>query len=71
MSTLRIALAQINLTVGDLEGNAAKIVSHLARAREARVDLLVFPELTLTGYPPEDLLFNQGAEGKEYMKFCK
>ena len=60
MSTLRIALAQINLTVGDIEGNAAKIVRNLERARGLRVDVLLFPELTLTGYPPEDLLFHSG-----------
>ncbi len=60
MSMLRIALAQINLTVGDIEGNAAKIVANIERARDLRVDVLLFPELTLTGYPPEDLLLNRG-----------
>ena len=60
MSMLRIALAQINLTVGDIEGNAAKIVRNLERARDLRVDVVLFPELTLTGYPPEDLLLNRG-----------
>jgi NAD+ synthase (glutamine-hydrolysing) len=60
MSTLRIALAQINPTVGDIEGNAAKIVQNLERARDLRVDVVLFPELTLTGYPPEDLVLNQG-----------
>jgi len=56
MRLLRIALAQINTTVGDLDGNAARILCGIAAAREARADLVVFPELTLTGYPPEDLL---------------
>jgi NAD+ synthase (glutamine-hydrolysing) len=56
MSTLRIALSQINLTVGDIGGNAAKIEKALERARESRVDVILFPELPLTGYPPEDLL---------------
>ena len=56
MSELRIALSQINLTVGDIDGNATKIASSLDRARESRVDVVLFPELTLTGYPPEDLL---------------
>ena len=56
MSTLRIALAQINVTVGDIDANAAKIESWLARARESRADIVLFPELPLTGYPPEDLL---------------
>jgi NAD+ synthase (glutamine-hydrolysing) len=56
MSKLRIALSQINLTVGDIEGNARKIEDDLERARASRVDVVLFPELTLTGYPPEDLL---------------
>jgi NAD+ synthase (glutamine-hydrolysing) len=53
---LRVALAQINTTVGDIPGNAAKISETTARARDAGAGLVVFPELTLTGYPPEDLL---------------
>jgi NAD+ synthase (glutamine-hydrolysing) len=56
-TTLRIAMAQLNLLVGDIEGNAAKVITTAERARdELKVDLVVFPELTLTGYPPEDLL---------------
>jgi len=53
---LRVALAQINPTVGDIRGNAAKISDHMARARDEGAALVVFPELSLTGYPPEDLL---------------
>lgn len=53
---MRISLAQINPTVGDLEGNRKKIVSYIKKARDARSDLIVFPELAVTGYPPEDLL---------------
>src|SRR5215216_622556 len=53
---LRVALAQINPTVGDVRGNAAKISDHMARARDEGAALVVFPELSLTGYPPEDLL---------------
>ena len=53
---MRVALAQINATVGDIDGNAAKIADYTARARDAGAALVVFPELTLTGYPPEDLL---------------
>src|SRR3954453_8562985 len=54
---LKVALAQINTTVGDLEGNAAKIREGIARARdEGGAQLVLFPELTLPGYPPEDLL---------------
>jgi NAD+ synthase (glutamine-hydrolysing) len=53
---LRVALAQINTTVGDIDGNAAKIRAAIARARDEGAMLVLFPELTLTGYPPEDLL---------------
>ena len=53
---LRVALAQINPTVGDIDGNAAKIAEQTAAARDAGAALVVFPELALSGYPPEDLL---------------
>ena len=57
MSTsVKIAVAQINCTVGDLVGNADKIVSFCERAREAGADLVLTPELSICGYPPEDLL---------------
>ncbi len=56
MKKFRIALAQINATVGDLEGNTEKIISFMKNARERDVDLIAFPELAITGYPPEDLL---------------
>jgi len=56
MKRLRLGLAQINPTVGDLEGNVEKIVAEIERAKGLGVDLLAFPELALTGYPPEDLL---------------
>lgn len=56
MKPIRIALAQINATVGDLAGNARKIEEGIQRARTLEVDLLAFPELAVTGYPPEDLL---------------
>ncbi len=57
MRKFRLALAQINTTVGDLEGNARKAVEFIGRARDAGADLVAFPELTVTGYPPEDLVF--------------
>ncbi|GAB4448223.1 MAG: NAD+ synthase [Anaerolineae bacterium] len=60
MSTLRLALAQINLTVGDISGNAAKIIAGLEQARANAADVILFPELTLAGYPPEDLLLKPG-----------
>ena len=56
MSSLRIALAQINCTVGDLAGNAERIAEFAGRARAAGAHLMVTPELALAGYPPEDLL---------------
>jgi NAD+ synthase (glutamine-hydrolysing) len=56
MSVLRLGLAQINPTVGDLDGNHARIVEAIGRARELGVEVLAFPELAVTGYPPEDLL---------------
>ncbi len=58
---LRIALGQLDMLVGDVAGNAQKIVAAAERAcRELDTDLLVLPELTLSGYPPEDLLFHRG-----------
>ncbi len=60
---LRISLAQINLTVGDVEGNTALIAAHVRQGRKERsADLVVFPELALCGYPPEDLLFHSGLQ---------
>ena len=53
---IKIGLAQINQTVGDISGNTARILSWLKNAKNKNVDLLVFPELTITSYPPEDLL---------------
>ena len=56
---MKIALAQINTTVGDLSGNTQKILSFSKRAAAAGADVAVFPELTITGYPPRDLLEKQ------------
>jgi len=56
LKRLRIALAQINPVVGDLPGNAKKIVSSIKKARRKKADIIAFPELAVTGYPPEDLL---------------
>ncbi|MGH7278978.1 MAG: nitrilase-related carbon-nitrogen hydrolase, partial [Candidatus Rokuibacteriota bacterium] len=57
MPPFRVGLAQINPTVGDFEGNARRIVEGLERARSLGCRLVAFPELAITGYPPEDLLF--------------
>ena len=56
MRQLRLGLAQLNPTVGDLDGNFERAVSALERARELGIDVLAFPEMFITGYPPEDLL---------------
>jgi NAD+ synthase (glutamine-hydrolysing) len=53
---MRLGLAQINTVVGDLDGNRDRVLARLEEAREEGVDLALFPELTVTGYPPEDLL---------------
>ncbi|HET7555556.1 MAG TPA: NAD+ synthase [Gaiellaceae bacterium] len=57
---MRLALAQINTTVGDLDGNRDRIVAAIAEARRAGADLVLLPELAVTGYPPEDLLLRPG-----------
>ena len=56
MHNFRVALAQVNPTVGDLKGNARRVRSYIQKAKRAGADLVAFPELVLTGYPPEDLL---------------
>jgi len=56
MSSIRIAMAQINPTVGDLRGNASLILGYARRAVDKGAELVIFPELAVTGYPPEDLL---------------
>jgi NAD+ synthase (glutamine-hydrolysing) len=57
MRTLRIGLCQINTTVGDIEGNTKKILDYIQKGKKMGADLLAFPEMAVTGYPPEDLLF--------------
>ena len=59
MRTFRLALAQINVTVGDLESNTRKILEYIDQARSLQADLVAFPELAVPGYPPEDLLFKR------------
>jgi NAD+ synthase (glutamine-hydrolysing) len=56
---LRVAGAQLNLTVGDIPGNEAKIAAAMTRAAEAGADVLLVPELALPGYPPEDLVLRR------------
>ncbi len=57
---MRLALAQLNLVVGDLDGNRARILASIEESRAAGADVVVFPELAITGYPPEDLLLRPG-----------
>src|SRR5438034_2128511 len=57
---MRLALAQINTTVGDLDGNRERILRGIDEAKAAGADLVLFPELAVTGYPPEDLLLRPG-----------
>lgn len=60
-NTVTVALAQLDLIVGDVAGNTARILDHATRARDdLQADLVVFPELSICGYPPEDLLFHAG-----------
>ena len=59
MRSLRVALAQINPAVGDLDGNVERIVAAIRDAEAAACDLVALPELAVTGYPPEDLLLRR------------
>jgi NAD+ synthase (glutamine-hydrolysing) len=60
---MKVALAQLNYTIGDFEGNSAKIIAHIKKAKIERADLVVFSELSVTGYYPHDLL-----EKKEFIQ---
>jgi NAD+ synthase (glutamine-hydrolysing) len=60
VARVRVALCQLNTIVGDLDGNADRIIASYAEAEEAGCDVAVFPELAITGYPPEDLLLKPG-----------
>ncbi|OXT09493.1 NAD+ synthase [Thermoanaerobacterium thermosaccharolyticum] len=55
---MKIALAQLNPTVGDIKNNCEKIIMYIKEAKKANMDLIVFPELSIIGYPPKDLLYN-------------
>ena len=59
-SSLKLALAQLDLLVGDVRGNLDRVLAESRRAAQQGADLVLFPELTLSGYPPEDLLFHRG-----------
>ncbi|MEM2598651.1 MAG: NAD+ synthase [Thermoproteota archaeon] len=59
LNKMKVAMAQVNCTVGDIEGNIGKIREYIKRANERGADLVAFPELTVTGYPPQDLLLEK------------
>lgn len=65
-TTFRIAVAQLNFLVGDIAGNTQIILDSISKAKQASVDLLIFPELALSGYPPEDLLLREDFKKKIY-----
>jgi len=73
ISVLRIYLAQINPTVGDIKENYDKITSHIREAKKGCSDIAIFPELSITGYPPEDLLYKNSFIGEniEYINKLK
>ena len=66
---MKIALAQINPTVGDFEGNLKKILDYIDRANKQNAELIIFPELALCGYPPKDLLLKKQfiEDNKKYL----
>lgn len=57
---MKIALVQMNATVGDLKGNTGKIIRYIQEAHDHNADMVIFPELAVTGYPPQDLIFEPG-----------
>jgi NAD+ synthase (glutamine-hydrolysing) len=57
MSQLNVRLVQMNSIVGDVDGNLSSVLQAVGNARRDGIDLIVFPEMVLAGYPPEDLLF--------------
>src|ERR1700704_2439816 len=63
---MKIAIAQMNVTVGDLAGNVQRIVDFAGRARAGGADVMVTPELAICGYPPEDLLLRE-----DFMQECE
>ena len=72
--SLKLVLAQLNLLVGDIRGNTECILENIKKARELGADIIVFPELALTGYPPEDLLYRRAFHkqvGRALDTLCK
>ena len=67
--TLRISCAQLSFSVGAIQENKEKILSKLEEAEKISSDIVLFPELSLTGYPPEDLLLRESFVGKKFCSF--
>ena len=65
----RLALAQIDVTGGDLEENSKKILEYIDEAKNMKADMIAFPEMVLPGYPPEDLLFKSQFIQENLMNF--
>lgn len=59
MNTIRIAIGQINSTLGDFEHNTKKIIDYIEEAKNKESDIILFPELAISGYPPEDLVYKK------------
>ena len=68
---VRVAIAQINTIVGDFKRNALLIEASLSKGRKAQADIILFPELTLTGYPPEDLLLKKDFIREKFSRRCR
>ena len=71
MSKLRLALAQMNATVGDFAANAGRIRAAIAEAQKLGSDIVAFPELAVCGYPPEDLLLHSGLRSRVEAAFAQ
>ena len=71
MRNFRLAMAQINPTVGDLDGNTASILACVDEARSLGADMVAFPELAITGYPPEDLLLKPSSSKRTCTRCAK
>ena len=68
---MKIGLAQINTRVGAIDANTRKVLDYAERARSLGCDLVLFPELTLCGYPPEDLLLHRGLRSRVEAAFAR
>ena len=68
---MKIGLAQINTRVGAIDANTRKVLDYSAAARERGCDVVLFPELTLCGYPPEDLLLHRGLRSRVEAAFAQ